>query len=72
MRLHGLVIGFLNDEVNMAKTFKPGEEAPRSGQYRIVGTPNEVTATRGKPLPPTPHSGQRFKLVDPTKHGSGK
>lgn len=56
----------------MAKTFRPGEDAPRSGQYRIVGTPDEVTVTKGKSFPPTPHSGQRFKLVDPTKHKSGR
>ncbi len=57
----------------MAKTLKPGESAPRSGQYEIIGrrggnTGNERTVTRGEPLPPTPKSGQEYKLVDPTKH----
>lgn len=48
--------------------FRPGQKAPRSGQYLNTGTRREVTATRGEPLPPTPRQGQRYKLVDPTKH----
>ncbi|MGK6355358.1 YjzC family protein [Sphingomonas sp. DT-207] len=43
----------------MSKTFKPGQTAPRSGQYEQVGprggsTGSERTVTRGEPLPPTP------------------
>jgi hypothetical protein len=59
-------------------TYKPGQTAPRSGQYEIVGPRGgnaggqERTVTRGEPLPPTPQPGQRFALVDPTKNGSGK
>lgn len=61
----------------MTKTFKPGETAPRSGQYEIVGPRGggmgtERTVVRGEPLPPTPKSGQGFKLVDPTKNGAGR
>ncbi|WP_394699493.1 YjzC family protein [uncultured Desulfobacter sp.] len=61
----------------MTKTYKPGEKAPRSGQYGIVGprggkTGEERTVVRGEPLPPTPKSGQKFTLDDPTKHKSGK
>lgn len=61
----------------MAKTFKPGESAPRSGQYGIVGprggdTGSERTVVRGETLPPTPKSGQTYRLVDPTKNGSGR
>ena len=61
----------------MKKTFKPGQKAPRSGQYGIVGprggkTNEEGTVTKGEPLPPTPKSGQKFTLDDPTKHKSGK
>ena len=61
----------------MSKTYKPGQKAPRSGQYGIVGprggdTGAERTVTKGEPLPPPPKSGQRFKLNDPTKHKSGK
>lgn len=63
--------------VNMSKTYKPGEKAPRSGQYEITGprgggTGIERTVTRGEPLPPPLKSGQQYKLVDPTKHGGGK
>jgi hypothetical protein len=61
----------------MPKSYKPGEIAPRSGQYEIVGprggrTGNERTVTRGEPLPPTPKPGRTYTLVDPTKHGERK
>ena len=57
----------------MSKTFKPGQTAPHSGQYGIVGprggdTGKERTVTKGEPLPPTPKAGMGFKLVDKTKH----
>ncbi len=57
----------------MTKSFKPGETAPRSGQYEILGkrggkTGNERTVTKGEPLPPTPKSGEKYILVDKTKH----
>ena len=53
--------------------FKPGQKAPRSGQYEITGprgggTDIERTVTRGEPLPPTEKKGQKYRLVDPTKH----
>lgn len=53
---------------------KPGTPTPRSGQYERIGprgghSGEEVTSTRGKPLPPTPKPGEGYKLVDPTKHG---
>lgn len=53
---------------------KPGEKAPESGQYEIVGprggkvAGEERTSTRRKPLPPTPEPGQRYRLADRTKH----
>ena len=58
-------------------TYKPGEKAPHSGQYEIVGprggkTGDERTVVRKEPLPPTPESGQRYILTDPTKHKSAK
>lgn len=65
----------------MSKTknpvLKPGEKAPVSGQYGIVGqrgggTGVEVTVTKGETLLPTPRSGQGFVLVDKTKHQSDK
>ncbi len=57
----------------MPRQFKPGQKAPKSGQYEIVGrrggrTREERTVTRGEPMPPTPQSGQKYVLVDPTKH----
>ncbi len=59
------------------KTKKPGQPAPTSGQYGVVGTRGgdtgrEVTAVKGKPLPPTPKPGQTYTLVDKTKHKTGK
>ncbi len=56
---------------------RPGEVAPRSGQYEIVGprggrTGEERTIPKGHTAPPTPKGGQGFVLVDPTKNGSGK
>jgi hypothetical protein len=56
---------------------KPGEIAQRSGQYEITGPRGggmgeERTITKGEPLPPTPQVGQRYKLVDPTKHKGSK
>jgi len=56
---------------------KPGEKAPVSGQYGVVGprggkTGQEVTVTKGETMPPTPQAGQGFVLVDKTKHKSDK
>ena len=53
--------------------YSAGERAPESGQYEIInynaeGTGQEVTSTKGNPLPPTPEPNQFYKLVDPTKH----
>ena len=61
----------------MANTLKPGATAPRSGQYEIIGargarTGVERTVTKNEPMPPTPSAGQTYKMVDPTKHLSGK
>ena len=55
------------------KTYKPGEKAPTSAQYEIIGprggrTGKERTVTRGEPLPPTPNKGQKYDIVDKTKH----
>ena len=56
----------------MSKLMKPGEKAPRSGQYEIIGprggrTGVERTVTKGEPLPPPRESGQKYRLTDPTK-----
>lgn len=52
----------------MGNNKKPGEIAEISGQYQNTTTKNEVTVTKGEPMPPTPRPGQGYVLVDPTKH----
>ena len=58
------------------KNLKPGQPAPKSGQYETIGPRggkgNEITSTKGHPLPPTPKANSTYKLVDPTKNGSGE
>ena len=60
------------------KPLRPGDPAPSSGQYLIVGPRGgnvggaERTSTQGNPLPPTPQAGQRYLLVDPTNNGAGR
>ena len=56
-------------------TYKPGQKAPTSGQYGVVGpkgckTGTEVIVANGGTLPPTPKPGQGFVLVNKTKHKS--
>ena len=55
--------------------FKPGETAPRSGQYREIGPRGgrgrEVTVAKGETLPPTETRGSTYKLTDPTDNKSG-
>jgi hypothetical protein len=58
-------------------TYKPGEKAPASGQYEIIGsrggkTGQERTVTKNEPLPPTPESGQQYIISDRTKNNAGK
>lgn len=48
--------------------FKPGGLAPESGQYQNTKTKTEITATKNKPLPPTPEPWQNYVLIDKTKH----
>ncbi len=45
---------------------KPGEKAPKSGQYEVIGSDGEdqqreITSVKGNPLPPAPEAG---KLID--------
>lgn len=62
----------------MSKTsgLKPGQTAPRSGQYQQIGPRggrgSEVTSVKGESLPPTSKQGSTYTLVDQTKHKSGK
>lgn len=51
----------------MAKKMKPGQKAPRSGEYELVGprgggTGEVRSGVRGKSLPPTPKSGHSYTL----------
>jgi hypothetical protein len=55
--------------------FKPGQEVPHSGIYRVVHDTNhaaehEVTCVYGKHFPPCNHCGHhvRFVLVRAAKH----
>jgi hypothetical protein len=56
---------------------RPGEAAPKSGQYEEVGPRggrkgNEVTMPKGHTMPPTSKPGNSYKLADPSKNKSGK
>ena len=56
----------------MAKTLKPGQRAPVSGVYEIVGphggaTGKGHTVVRGVPLPPTPKPGQSYVIHRPAR-----
>ena len=56
-----------------ATIHKPGQKAPESGQYGVVGpkggkTGTEVTVTKGATLPPTQKPGQGFTLDDKTQN----
>jgi len=50
------------------RTFKPGEIATTSGQYKNLTTGLEVTVTKGEHLPPTPKKRQEYRLTDRTQH----
>jgi hypothetical protein len=62
--------------MSKGKGLRPGESAPRSGQYQQIGprggAGKEVTVVKGEPLPPTPKAGMGYKLVDATKNKSGR
>lgn len=60
----------------MASTLKPGNTAPKSGQYLEIGPrggeKKEVTISKGETMPPTEIPNSYFKLVDPSKNKSGR
>lgn len=61
----------------MKQTYRPGQTAPKSAQYEIIGprggrTGEERTVVKGEPLPPTPKPGQIYAPVDPTRNKSGQ
>jgi len=56
---------------------KPGQITPTSGQYKEIGPRGgnlgqEITSTKGNPLPPTSKAGNSYVIADVTKHKSGK
>ena len=69
---------YRTENTPVSGTLKPGQSAPASGQYEIVGPRGgdaggaERTVTRGEPLPPTPQAGQRYVLTDPSNNGAGR
>jgi hypothetical protein len=61
----------------MPSTYKPGQPAPISGEFGIVGprggqTGQERTAIQGRTLPPTPKPGQSYVIDRPAHNGAGK
>lgn len=56
---------------------KPGQKAPASGQYGVIGPRGgdlhkEVTVVKGEPMPPTQKPGQTYVMNDPTNNKSGR
>lgn len=54
------------------KIFRPGQIAPKSAQYGILGprggvTGAERTVVKGEPLPPTPGPNMTYVINDETK-----
>lgn len=60
----------------MRSKLKPGNPAPKSGQYVEVGPrggkKKEITISKGETLPPTEKPNSSFILVDPSKNESGR
>ncbi len=59
----------------MATIYKPGDEVPNSGIYKVIHDPHhahehEVTAVVGEHFPPCNHCGHhpRFELVRAANH----
>ena len=60
----------------MKRNFKPGEEAPVSGLYELIGprgghTGKERTVARGEVLPPTPKAGMEYCIAERARNKSG-
>jgi hypothetical protein len=60
----------------MAKTLNPGETAPVSGLYELIGprggrTGRERTVARGEVLPPPPKKGMTYRIAERAHNKSG-
>lgn len=60
----------------MTKKLKPGDAAPVSGLYELIGprgghTGKERTAVKGDVLPPTPKPGMQYKISERAHNKSG-
>jgi hypothetical protein len=58
------------------RKFKPGETAPVSGLYELIGprggrTGKERTVVRGEVLPPPPKPGMEYCISERAKNKSG-
>jgi hypothetical protein len=58
------------------RQFKPGDVAPVSGLYELIGprggdTGKERTAVKGDVLPPTPKPGMKYKISERAHNKSG-
>jgi hypothetical protein len=61
----------------MKKNLKPGEVAPGSGLYELIGprgghTGKERTAVKGEVLPPTPKAGMEYEISERAHNKSGR
>lgn len=60
----------------MAKKLKPGETAPVSGLYELLGprgghTGKERTVVKGEVLPPPPKPGMTYRIAERAHNTSG-
>ena len=61
----------------MAKILKPGQTAPVSGLYELIGprgghTGKERTVVRGEALPPPPKAGMKYQISERARNKSGR
>jgi hypothetical protein len=62
--------------IDLAQTLKPGEKAPVSGLYQLIGprggsTGKERTVARGEILPPPPKPGMTYQISERAHNKSG-
>jgi hypothetical protein len=75
LTLYMIAKGPSGEHMTRTTGLKPGEPAPRSGQYRRIGPRGgkapEITAIKGKPLPPSPIKGATYSMVVANKNKTG-